>query len=351
MARPVYYQCIKCCGPGNGSSEPGVCKRCKLVYWGLVHQCPPSALECSTCGKIFTSAYKLQFHLNQHNGLNPFKCRHCDFTSHSLVSLRYDHTNKGLCQGKLSERRRDELKYPLCKLCPELDRQNHFETCHAPELRLACQYCPYKSNSQVALEKHQFKYHRDKGCKMPKRQCTKCPQLLRLGSENKHYREHHDPKLPYTCDLCEFRAILPFSIDIHKGLWHDTGKAKIPCENNCGKQFTTLHYMQKHAKRYCEKINAEDKKALIEVEVAQGRLAREAERARKQSERASALKDLVKKAEDAEDIKAVVAAHFVADIDSGGVESKQKRPANFWNEKIQCPVCPVRTARILMKAH
>ena len=76
----VYYQCIECCGPGNGSSEPGVCKRCKLVYWGLVHQCPPSALECSTCGKIFTSAYKLQFHLNQHNGLNPFKCRHCDFT-------------------------------------------------------------------------------------------------------------------------------------------------------------------------------------------------------------------------------------------------------------------------------
>ena len=75
-----------------------------------------------------------------------------------------------------------------------------------------------------------------------KMQCPKCPVMVAKCHVLKHERLHHDENLPYGCDICSYRSLLPFSIKSHKGLHHK--EKKFVCRLGCGQAYTTSGYRQ-----------------------------------------------------------------------------------------------------------
>ena len=101
--------------------------------------------------------------------------------------------------------------------------------------------CEYRALDEEKLANHKAKYH---GPRKPttKLQCPKCPQMVSKKGMWIHEREHHDENLPYSCDLCSYRALRPFSIKSHKGLHHK--EKKFVCRLGCGQAYTTSGYRQ-----------------------------------------------------------------------------------------------------------
>ena len=75
-----------------------------------------------------------------------------------------------------------------------------------------------------------------------KMQCPKCPLMVAKFHIMKHERLHHDENLPYGCDICSYRSLLPFSIKSHIGIHHK--EKKFACRLGCGQAFTTSGYRQ-----------------------------------------------------------------------------------------------------------
>lgn len=82
------YPCHSC-DEIFGSSRM-LCQHKKSQHWDGVVQ-----LECSQCGKTFTTALNLRGHMNMHKGIRPYKCLKC---GEAFAYSQSKHRHQKLCQ-------------------------------------------------------------------------------------------------------------------------------------------------------------------------------------------------------------------------------------------------------------
>ena len=196
-----------------------------------------SSLLCPECGDIFKSKTHLEFHLNEHQGLQPFRCNHCDFKTHSRFQL--------------SGHKRTHQRFQRCTLCPEKMTPDHMEQHHREEVEFGCAKCPYRASAIKVLEKHKKTYHKDKTMI----QCPECPAMILAKRLKRHHVLHHNTSLAFGCDQCGYRGLTEGSIKVHMGAYHSV--KKYPCELGCGAQFTQSCTMRYHTRRACPNRNPE----------------------------------------------------------------------------------------------
>jgi len=232
---------------------------------------PPVNRLCPHCGKSFINSAKLEYHINWHNGVFPFKCDHCDFKSHSFFLLRVHKCPK-------------QNNEPKCELCPEPMSKQHLKNHHSENLPLSCKECPYRAASERTMAIHAAKYHKDKGYTRLKIQCPKCPAMITEGKVKGHDARYHDEKLPFGCDQCQYRGVSKASIVQHVGLHHSKAAHRFLCEGGCGKSFTQSCAMRHHMRRYC--VNSTVKDQMVQREIETGKAEeRKMQRKRQKEER------------------------------------------------------------------
>lgn len=218
---------------------------------------------CSECGDKFTIEANLKRHMKMHRGEYDYQCEFCDQKFYT-VSSRAGHETR---------HHPDEIKgtRTQCDQCVEKvkDLEAHKNECHFDgEGDYPCNYCGFKTKNQIFLHRHLKAWHRDKNIESEvKIQCDQCPALVMKRHLNFHQRRHHDPNLPLECRFCAWRSLKEQGIRDHESRYHyemKFEKKKIPCGNNCGKEFSEVPYMRWHMKRFCDKSSV--KKEYIERE-------------------------------------------------------------------------------------
>lgn len=148
-------------------------KRQRSKFGQRIHRCP-------YCDKAFTSSFlNLQKHIWMHEGIKPYKCSLCSYSSSNQSNLnahmiRHSSEKPFLCTecGK-SYKSRTALRWHIrnhksgllfkCNRCPYKAIQpshlrRHLET-HNVMKRFACQMCSYSANTETYLKIHQTRNH------------------------------------------------------------------------------------------------------------------------------------------------------------------------------------------------
>uniref|UniRef100_A0A4W3I0P4 Zinc finger protein 142 n=1 Tax=Callorhinchus milii TaxID=7868 RepID=A0A4W3I0P4_CALMI len=201
-----------------------VCKSpSALRHHGRLHRGKGSrrpALRCQLC--LFTCKLTrcLQQHVAiKHQGLKPYKCRYCGFSTarrYRLDAHESLHTGRGRlgcdsCQqtfGTGSKLRIHKLrvheKRPthFCPLCDysaynQNDIRRHNASCHSGELSLPCRHCEASFSSEGALKQHCLRQHQE-----PARHCcSSCPFVCRSEATLKSHEQKQHPQL--QCGTCK----------------------------------------------------------------------------------------------------------------------------------------------------
>ena len=161
---------------------------------------------CRICSKEFKTQKNLQQHVNSiHEGLKPFSCRFCDYSSANKSNLT--------THGKFKSILRIFTIITLYVFFPE--RQH---TGHKP---YSCQYCDYRATDKNSLTKHIFKHTGEK-----RFFCRLCDfgtiQLVNLGYHYKtvHLQEALKSGYLFTCKLCKYFTIREDSFNTHMSRQH-----------------------------------------------------------------------------------------------------------------------------------
>ena len=87
----------------------------------------------------------MEYHLNKHKGLKPFRCDNCDFSTHSLTQLQIVHKGRGKCPNATTIASIKRSKLELCDKCPEPNTAAHQSEHHNTELQpYQCEECEYR---------------------------------------------------------------------------------------------------------------------------------------------------------------------------------------------------------------
>ena len=188
---------------------------------------------CPECGKVFKSQKLLKYHINEHEGKEPYQCDQCDFRSASKFKVR---GHKKMKHKETSHLRVGGVDYDQCSLCPEPNTKHHMKRNHDEGLEFSCTYdkdnCSFKSCSEKVVQKHASKFHPGAQVKV---QCELCPCKFIPGNMSRHMKDHHDPSLPFECDECQYRSGTAASIVQHKRICHHVGE-RVECYKGRRKQ-------------------------------------------------------------------------------------------------------------------
>ena len=181
--------------------------------------------KCDRCGKLFKHNDRLKDHIRLDHEKAPLKCNEpgCDAVYLYSSGLRV-HKNKIHKGIEISCTECDFKSYKKCLV------KNHFENKHM-NLTLECKHetCNYVTSSKVALQYHYYGIHKDLPKSKPKR------RIDQLGEPQKERTLH-------KCDLCEFSAVIPFQLKMHK---EDKHEGKNQCQE-CNKTYHNSYYLKKH---------------------------------------------------------------------------------------------------------
>ena len=188
--------------------------------------------------------------MNLHNNHNPFMCDRCDFKTHSAPSLNLHFALKHVTEEK-------KIK-EICPLCKEVKTPKHWESHHDPSLQnFSCKEegCEFRADSEIGISNHGKRIH---GKKLDKVQCPHCVCMVFPKRFTAHLFNNHDEKLPYQCEFCGYKSMTDMGMKTHVGRYHSEAKKQYPCKNGCGRYFSQNFIATKHAKHHCD-LNPEGK--------------------------------------------------------------------------------------------
>ena len=188
--------------------------------------------------------------MNLHNNHNPFMCDRCDFKTHSAPSLNLHFALKHVTEEK-------KIK-EICPLCKEVKTPKHWELHHDPSLQnFSCKEegCEFRADSEIGISNHGKRIH---GKKLDKVQCPHCVCMVFPKRFTAHLFNNHDEKLPYQCEFCGYKSMTDMGMKTHVGRYHSEAKKQYPCKNGCGRYFSQNFIATKHAKHHCD-LNPEGK--------------------------------------------------------------------------------------------
>ena len=181
--------------------------------------------KCDRCGKLFKYKEPLKDHIRLDHDKATLKCNEpgCDKVYLSRGGLR-DHKYKVHVGREFSC---TECEFKAYKKCIVNDHIQHKHM----KIKLKCKHetCNYVTSSKVALQYHYYGIHKDLPKSKPKR------RIDQLGEPQKERTLH-------KCNLCDFSAVIPFQLKMHK---EDKHEGKNQC-NECKRTYHNSYYLKKH---------------------------------------------------------------------------------------------------------
>ncbi|XP_059093701.1 zinc finger protein 184-like [Tigriopus californicus] len=120
--------------------------------------------QCDTCGKKYSSKGSFDAHIKQHQGIERYKCIHCDYGTNIKVVL-IDHENKHLREKGLTNADTNLVLYHQCDQCGKEfahkhSLRNHIKSTHLSIQKIReCKDCGQRFRSQSVLYLHKRRVH------------------------------------------------------------------------------------------------------------------------------------------------------------------------------------------------
>jgi len=211
--------------------------------------------ECSICAKKFDRRFKLQIHLDMHDGKIPFKCRFCDkkFTRGWLCR---DHERRHtgdlpqckVCGGRFLVLEKHMLVHSevrekhICSVCGkdftrECNLLRHMQL-HSGDC-YTCQDCGRNFQTLQYLRLHSLAVH----VKEENYVCTHCGKTF---SKKHCFESHivvHSDERPFRCETCGKTFKKKLGLNIHQTT-HSSVRG-FTCDT-CGKRFRLRGHLQRH---------------------------------------------------------------------------------------------------------
>ncbi|XP_037044172.1 zinc finger and SCAN domain-containing protein 12-like [Bradysia coprophila] len=181
-------------------------KQCPSEKYANYPKWKPPMIACDVCGKLY-GKYKLQHHMNKHNGLKPFEC------------------NEPNCTSKFSG------PHYLSR---------HKRLCHSVKPLLYCDVCGRGFKVKAGLENHRS-YHFD-----PKIPCKICQKLFRNKRALLNHMLVHSQDRKYKCETCGKAYQRNYTLRIHRRV-HTQEK---PYSCPCGVSFAYKCLLKSHTEKY-----------------------------------------------------------------------------------------------------
>ncbi|XP_026865510.2 zinc finger protein 142 isoform X2 [Electrophorus electricus] len=226
----------------------------------------------------------------KHEGVRPFRCRFCDFSTarrNRLDAHESIHTGVGrhcceLCghtfgtSSKLRlhrQRIHDKQATHFCPLCDykgynPTDINRHTLSCHTGELCHSCSQCEARFSSDIALKQHCKRAHQtdsSQGCSQCGFTCTSQP-VLKDHMQREHSRndsassqdsrlvpeKRHKISLTQQCPDCPFTTgkrllLIQHILDEHEGERHEEKTLKCDvCGFSCSHQLVFDQHVRSH---------------------------------------------------------------------------------------------------------
>jgi len=223
---------------------------------------PRKVHMCEQCGKEFKTAWTLKEHVTSHHEKKKlYKCNKCGDSYRSRSGLLFHKKREGRCPGAPRNSRKliffgastgadPKCLHPDCvdKNLPRFTYagiMKHVLELHSPDpddsKNLQCPDCPKRFPMLSVLKFHQEKEHQAKS-----RICTLCGKLA--PDLNRHMRITHSNEKKFQCDKCDYQALSPHILKVHKTSKHD--RVEYRCDmcdytTNWASNLTT-HRRKKH---------------------------------------------------------------------------------------------------------
>lgn len=182
---------------------------------------------CDICGKKCRRNRDLEYHMNEHTGEKPYKCRFCN--------RRFVHEDEATTHQK-------NHKLYVCHICGlncriPRDLHNHLTT-HTGERPFGCSYCQKRFSRPDHVKKHERIHTGEKPYN-----CEYCNRsFARKESKIQHERTHTGEK-PYKCEHCDMRFGHYGNMKDHQRT--HTGEKLHKC-SICETGFSRANFLQKH---------------------------------------------------------------------------------------------------------
>jgi len=255
-------------------------------------------VECSPCGKSFTSKDQLKRHKRGvHDGI-VVECDTCDFKSTRKDNLDKHmlskHSTKSyicdICQyqTKLESKYNEHYKYKhlghkfeckfcefnttskdtlyyhrqkahsgkiiQCGLCQKIftklsSLKEHLMSLHIKTVvSFHCEHCPSKFGSTIGLTDHEQRMHEEVTCSI----CQKI--FLGTNKLNKHINTTHGTSdksnnTMFPCDKCTYVTKRKAHLKRHKDIKHSIHKINVSCDM-CIKTFTSKDQLRRHKNKH-----------------------------------------------------------------------------------------------------
>ena len=214
-----------------------------------------NGLACIVCKDAYKNVGNYVKHVQQsHPHIKELYCQYCD-AKHETVS--FGQLYKDCMRRKIKRSKDTGDSNFMCNKCDEPFKSikyyvKHMMKIHPYITELFCSIC--KEDHET--EKFEESY---KACTKIKREvpsvaCDKCFKMFKDKDRlREHYNVHSQEKL-YKCSDCDFET---YNTHTYRGhlVKHklERGELSFTC-HQCGRNFTTNNYLQKHIRRFHEKI-------------------------------------------------------------------------------------------------
>lgn len=144
---------------------------------------------CTVCSASFKGVVRLNYHMNKHKGVKPFKCRkQCEKTFYSAMT-RITHEKSCGSIGR------------ICQICGaqlknEGTLKNHMAYIHG-HASLPCSVCNQLFKSQKALRRHVLVHSGER-----KHPCKVCGKAFKTSYAASVHMRIHTQEKPFGCHIC-----------------------------------------------------------------------------------------------------------------------------------------------------
>lgn len=163
---------------------------------------------CSVCSVSFKGVVQLNYHMNKHKGVKPFKCRkQCEKTFYSAMT-RINHEKSCGSTGR------------VCQICgavlkSEGTLKNHMAYIHG-HASLPCTICSQLFKSQKALRRHVLVHTGER-----KHPCKVCGKAFKTNYAARVHMRIHTQEKPFPCEQCPEAFAVKCLLKAHVARFHD----------------------------------------------------------------------------------------------------------------------------------
>ena len=199
---------------------------------------------CSLCAFSFASVYNLKRHFNEKHAEKIYKCTECKYET--AVAKKLNEHIEITHWGKVF----------ACEQCSfgaetKVALKYHVKSIHDLEKMKCdqCDYeCEYKTGCTARMKKHKSSMHGEKVYK-----CDECDYQSDSWSNglDKHKKFVHNKGNYVACNQCDFKAVYPSLVEIHKKGVHEG--VRWSC-SVCEKQFKSPFTLKVHTNKKHDKV-------------------------------------------------------------------------------------------------